>query len=275
MALSQNSRPENTTYHYDFALDNCTTRVRDLLDRELHGALRRELSGPSHYTYRDHALRFTADDIALSFLFDLGLGKPADQRLDAWDDAFLPDRLAAALRRVSITDAGGTHPLVAREATLFDAKRPAVAERPPRRESLYAFVGATSGWLLAQMGSRPRLRVVFGLSCALAGAFVGMAGLFVLGLLGTHVHPASHRNFNALICPAWALLIVPAGLRIAFGKVPPWPRVSFVAASSAILCLAGTLVALASGQQSQRIALLCVPLLTGVWLGVRRARRTA
>lgn len=274
LALSKNSRPENTTYHYDFALDNCTTRVRDLLDRELHGALRRELGAPSPYTYRDHALRFTADDLALSFLFDLGLGKPADRRLDAWDDAFLPDRLASYLRRATVTDASGTHPLVGLETTLFSAKRAPVPERPPVHEPYGAFAGVTLGALLAAAGSRPGLRVAFGLACALVGAFVGAAGLFVLLLLGTHVHPASHRNFNALVCPAWALLLVPAGFRVAFGRSVPWERVSFIAASSALLAVAGTVVALASGQASQRVAALCVPLLMGVWLGVRRARRT-
>ncbi len=274
LALSKNSRPQNTTYHYDFALDNCTTRVRDLLDRELHGALRRELGAPSPYSYRDHALRFTADDLALSFLFDLGLGKPADRRLDAWDDAFLPDRLAGYLRRATVTDASGTHPLVGLETTLFSAKRAPVPERPPVREPYDAFAGATLGALLAAAGSRPGLRVAFGLACALVGASVGAAGIFVLLLLGTHVHPASHRNFNALVCPAWALLLVPAGLRVAFGKSVPWERVSFIAASSALLAVAGTVVALASGQASQRVAALCVPLLMGAWLGVRRARRT-
>jgi hypothetical protein len=274
LALSKNSRPENTTYHYDFAVDNCTTRVRDLLDRELSGALRRQLDAPSPYTYRDHALRFTADDVALSFLFDLGLGEPADQPLDAWHDAFLPDRLAAYLRGASVTDASGTHPLVARETTLFAAERPPVPARPPLREPYDAFAGATLGALLAEAGSRRRLRLAFGLACSLVGAFVGAAGLFVLLLLDTHVHPASHRNFNALVCPAWALLLVPAGLRIARGKSVPWERVSFAAASSALLAVAGTVVALASGQASQRVAALCVPLLIGAWLGVRRARRT-
>ncbi|HSU40811.1 MAG TPA: DUF4105 domain-containing protein [Polyangiaceae bacterium] len=273
MALSKNSRPQNTTYHYDFALDNCTTRVRDLIDRELHGALRRQLDRPSPYSYRDHALRFTARDLALSFLFDLGLGKPADRRLDAWDDAFLPDRLAAYLRRATVTNAAGTHPLVAREATLFAAKRAPVPERPPMREPYYAFAGAMLGTLLIAAGSRPALRVAFGLACAAVGAFVGAAGVFVLLLLGTHVHPASHRNFNALVCPAWALLLVPAGFRLAFGKSAPWERASFLAASSLLLAVAGTVVALGSGQASQRVAMLSVPLLTGAWLGVRRARR--
>jgi hypothetical protein len=274
-ALSENSLPANVTYRYDFALDNCTTRVRDAIDRATDGALRRELAGSSPYTYRDHALRFTANDPALAFLFDVGLGKPADRPLDAWDDAFLPDRLASFLARVAVTDPSGTHPLVARELALFSAHRVSVPARPPLRGPYYAALGAAVGALVVASAARPSLRVLFGLCCALVGTFVGGLGLFVVVLLGTQVHPASHHNLNALVCPAWALLLVPAGLRVAFGRTPPSSRVAFVAASSLALAVAGTIAALASGQESQRVAALVVPLLTGVWLGVRRARRTA
>jgi hypothetical protein len=272
-ALSENSLPVNVNYHYDFARDNCTTRVRDALDRVLGGELRRELSGPSSYTYRDHALRFTADDPALAFVFDVGLGKAADRPLDAWDDAFLPDRLAAYLRRATVSDVRGTHPVVLREKTLFSAKRAPVPERPPARGPFYALVGASVGTLVAALGRRSAWRVAFGLACAFVGAFVGALGVFVLLLLGTKVHAASHQNFNVLVCTPWALLLVPAGVRIGFAHEPGWRWVSFAAASSAVCAIAGTLAALGSGQAVQEVAALVVPLLAGVWLGVRRARR--
>ena len=41
-----NSRPENAEYRYDYYLDNCSTRVRDALDRVLGGVIRATFSGP-------------------------------------------------------------------------------------------------------------------------------------------------------------------------------------------------------------------------------------
>ena len=38
--LEWNERPENRFYHYDYYRDNCSTRVRDALDRALGGAIR-------------------------------------------------------------------------------------------------------------------------------------------------------------------------------------------------------------------------------------------
>jgi Domain of unknown function (DUF4105) len=274
-ALSWNSEPANTTYHYDFARDNCTTRVRDALDHALGGALHAELRDTSPYTYRDHALRFTADDPVLAFLFDLGLGKNVDRPLEAWDDAFLPDRLAHYLRQASVTDAAGSHPLVSREATLFEAKRAPVPDRPPMRAPLYLLVSATLGMLLARAGRRASLRRVLGLACALVGATLGSLGLFVLLLLATKVHALSHANFNALVCPAWAFALVPAGLAVAFGAAARLRWLAFAASSSLLFAAAGSLVAAAYGQDSARVAALVVPLLSGAWLGVRAALRTA
>ena len=37
--LARNARPENARYRYDYYTDNCSTRVRDALDRTLLGAL--------------------------------------------------------------------------------------------------------------------------------------------------------------------------------------------------------------------------------------------
>jgi hypothetical protein len=274
-ALSLNSEPANTTYHYDFGRDNCTTRVRDALDRALGGALRSELRGASHYTYRDHALRFTADSPVLGLIFDVGLGKGADQPLDEWDDAFLPDRLAYYLGQVRIAEASGSHPLVAREATLFAARREPVPARPPRRAPFYALASSTLGVLFARAGRRPGLRRALGLMGVAVGAFVGALGLFVLLLLATNVHRTSHANFNALVCPAWALLLVPTGLALAFGSKKRLRAFELVAASSLSFAAAGTLVAAACGQDSVRVAALVVPLLSGLWLGARAATRTA
>ena len=274
-ALSLNSEPANTTYHYDFGRDNCTTRVRYALDRALGGALRAELRGASHYTFRDHALRFTADSPVLGLIFDVGLGRGADRPLDEWDDAFLPDRLAYYLRQVRLTDAAGSHPLVAREVTLFAAERAPVPARPPLRAPFYALASSTLGMLFARAGRRPTLRRALGLMGVAVGTLVGALGLFVLLLLATNVHATSHANFNALVCPAWALLLVPTGFAVAFGSKNRTRGFELAAASSLLFAAAGTLVAAACGQDSVRVAALVVPLLSGLWLGARAATRTA
>src|SRR5687767_8963474 len=43
--LVWNARPENRVYRYDYYRDNCSTRVRDVLDRVLGGRLRAATAG--------------------------------------------------------------------------------------------------------------------------------------------------------------------------------------------------------------------------------------
>ena len=45
--LEWNERPENRFYHYDYYRDNCSTRVRDALDRALGGRIQRLRRDPS------------------------------------------------------------------------------------------------------------------------------------------------------------------------------------------------------------------------------------
>ncbi|MGH7590104.1 MAG: DUF4105 domain-containing protein, partial [Gemmatimonadales bacterium] len=60
--LDWNGLPENRVYRYDYYHDNCSTRVRDALDRALGGAIARATRGrPTGTTARDHTRRLTQD----------------------------------------------------------------------------------------------------------------------------------------------------------------------------------------------------------------------
>src|SRR3569623_1886101 len=56
--LLWNLRPENARYDYDYYVDNCTTRVRDALDRALGGVLKAQLTSRlGGMTYRQQTAR--------------------------------------------------------------------------------------------------------------------------------------------------------------------------------------------------------------------------
>jgi hypothetical protein len=270
-ALSENSRPENAAYRYDYALDNCTTRVRDALDRALDGHLRRALAGSTDRTYRDHALRLTADHPLHAFLLDIGLGPRADRPLSRWDDAYLPDRLAAALREVRLPDG---RPLVLEEQVLYRGARE-VRQDVPRRILHFLSLGALLGGLLAWVGGvRTRAaRALFASLTLLAGAFNGIVGFFLLGLLATEVHPATHGNVNVLLAPPWSLALVVAAISLLLGR----ERGGRWLVRAAVVCLAGALAGVVAmvvvGQDGFRLAALELPLCAGLALGARRCTR--
>src|SRR5437667_9284720 len=120
-----NALPENKFYRYDYFRDNCSTRLRDAIDRILDGQLKRATDSiRTTTTYRSHTARLTADNIPLYTGIMLALGHPADRALTAWEEMFLPTRVSALLRSVQIEAPGGARvPLVRSETTIFRATR--------------------------------------------------------------------------------------------------------------------------------------------------------
>lgn len=266
-ALSENSKPANAAYRYDYAYDNCTTRVRDALDRALDGRLRRSLPASVATTYRDHALRMSAGDLGVYLAFDLGLGAPADKPLTGWDDAYLPDRLLQAVRKVKLASGD---PLVGAEETLLEGAwsvRPAA----PSRLAWFALAGVAAGALcfaLGRRGGRPE-EIALGVLSTLFGLVAGAVGLWLLLLLGTDVHPATHRNVNILLAPPWALALAVAGVGTVLGRLDSvrlLRRVALFGLAGSLTCVVPALVL---GQHSERLIALFVPLWLGLFLGAR------
>ena len=61
--LEWNSREENKYYGYDYYRDNCSTRVRDAIDRILGGVIEAQTASvPTGTTWRSHTRRLTSND---------------------------------------------------------------------------------------------------------------------------------------------------------------------------------------------------------------------
>ena len=128
--LRWNEQPEHRFYHYDYYRDNCSTRVRDALDRVLGGAIKAQTAGlPTGTTYRFHTQRLTANDPPVSTGLLLALGPGVDRPISAWEEMFLPALREHARRVVPARPDGTTLPLVRGERTLFESTAPRAARR--------------------------------------------------------------------------------------------------------------------------------------------------
>ena len=97
VALADNALPQNRRYTYDYFLDNCSTRVRDALDRVLGGALRAATEGrPAEGSFRVHTQRSLANDVLMYTGIMLGQGPRTDRAIDQWAEMFLPARSRSA-----------------------------------------------------------------------------------------------------------------------------------------------------------------------------------
>jgi hypothetical protein len=224
--IAWNARPENLYYRYDYYNDNCSTRVRDVLDRVLGGQLKERLASRlTPQTYRFHTQRSLQWDRAVALGTDIGLGELADKPLTEWQAAFLPAELREFVRGVQVRRADGTvRPLVKTETTLFAAQRPALPPAPPDtmvRNLVLGLAIATALFLSAfwARGGRRWPRVTFATLATLWAVVNGLLGVvLIVGWTATR-HVFMVRNENVLQFDPLALaLAVVLPLAISWGK---------------------------------------------------------
>jgi hypothetical protein len=115
--------------------------------------------------------------------------------------------------------------------------------------------------------------VALGVVATAFGLVAGAVGSWLLLLLGTQVHPATHGNVNVLLAPPWSLLLVVAGVGTALGRIRSVRLFIRVALVGLIGSVAGAALSLVLGQESQRLIVLLLPLWLGLFLGARALLR--
>ncbi len=141
--LEWNALPENRFYHYDYYRDNCSTRVRDAIDRVIGQRIHAGTAAvPTGKTYRFHTQRLTANDPPIFTGLLLALGPGVDRPISQWEEMFLPLALREHIRSVKLPGTDGTMaPLVKSERTLFLSTAPSPPEAPPQWLPWYLLIG--------------------------------------------------------------------------------------------------------------------------------------
>lgn len=203
--LLWNLRPENVRYDYDYYVTNCSTRVRDALDKALGGVLKTALqTRPGGMTYRQQTARLMSNQSWLMLILDLGLGPYADQPLNAWQESFLPMVLQREL--TGIKASGDTGPLVVDEQVLSPNRLQAPPDNAPDLRLPLAIAGLVLAALLIAL--RRMLPIGYALLASLYLLLAGTVGVILLILwLGT-AHHSAWANANLLLFNplAWLLL---------------------------------------------------------------------
>jgi hypothetical protein len=274
--LVRNERPENRYYQYDYYRDNCSTRVRDALDRVLGGRFRALTDTvPTGTTYRSHTLRLTAADLPLYTALDIALGEPVDREITAWEEMFLPLSVREWVQRVTVTDSTGRErPLVRAERTLFVSSVPDPPTRPPARITAFLAAGVLGGTMLAALARRAPS--AFRWMGGAWGLLAGGAGLVLTCLWAFTDHVVAYRNENLFQA---SLLLLPLSIVLPAARASARARrlaltLGTLAAAMSIL---GVLLQALPGldQQNGEVLALLAPINMGLGWGVRRLEATS
>jgi hypothetical protein len=224
-ALALNVQPQNREYLYHHYRDNCSTRLRDAIDKAVGGQFHATLAGPARMTLRNHTRRFTHVGPVVSMVLDYWMNDEIDQPITRWDESFLPDELEAQVAAFSYKNAQGQEvPLVAKhEVWASTTRSPAPATVPvygPWALALGVFLGGIA-FALGQLGgglASRRQRIGLGLYNALLGLVFGLPAI-ALTLMWTFTeHTVTWRNENLFLANPLTFLALPLGIALAAGS---------------------------------------------------------
>ncbi len=257
--LATNALDANKYYAYDYFRDNCSTRVRDLLDLVLGGELKRATIGvPAEGTLRFHTRRSITNDKLLFVGIDASFGPRVDRPLDRWDEMFLPAKVQERVRELTVPGPdGSTVPLVKGEFPILTIGAFHVEKTEPHWAGPFFLVSIGIAGLIRLADSRRRTAIV--------GRAIGAAWLLLTGFAGVILlffwiftqHVFTYANHNLLMLSPLALVLIPHPTVRGRAKHRAWAQP--VATALIVSVLIGVVLALVpkmGGQQSGLIAAL-------------------
>lgn len=217
--LEVNARPENRYYAYRHFLDNCCTRIRDVIDDATKGALSKKFKAQK--VDRDFrywtALSLKGLPLYKSVIL-YSLGPAIDQPLTRWDEQFLPQVLFEDLDKVALGDSGV--PLVAAKRKLLSRHGDPIGDTIPPIDIIV--ISVLAGLFLLGfavptiVGNRKWSRRLLGMGFVLWGLMAGLGGLMLILYWSITTHYDTHYNENILINPISHLWLVGPGFVLMF-----------------------------------------------------------
>ena len=204
-ALIENSLPENRVYRYNFFYDNCSTRPRDIIEKNIKGRIVYQPREDYEPTYREMLLQHNSHNPWTAFGIDLLLGVNADRKTTIREQEFLPFNLRHDFDHAYIERDGQRIPLIKERRQLV---APGIQMTEPDfplspRATFILLFALTLALTLYERYHKTKLRWFDTLLMLLTG----IPGL-VLVLMIFSEHPTTSLNLQILLLNPLALLFV-------------------------------------------------------------------
>ena len=128
--VNENLKPENLKYRYDFFYDDCSTRIRDIIEKSVGKNL---LYPPAEKgnipSFRDMVAKYQNPFPWYKFGVDLIMGSHSDIDASFRDRMFLPLDMKDGLSETVISRDGKMIPLLQNPAVILDFPAPVVPQR--------------------------------------------------------------------------------------------------------------------------------------------------
>jgi hypothetical protein len=211
------SKPENRKYSYRLWFANCSTQVRDILDKALLGSIKSQavVKASVKPSFRAHSMHHLGTFPPLDLVADLMLNSLVDVKISAWDEMYLPTFLRDHFSTFSATNDDGSlsGPVLLERRTLSEGRPTAKVVITGHHIALVFSVIWIFGLFMTRFKQNFRKNLV-------ACMFIGWGTMsFVFGTLMCmfwifSMHTELHHNLNLLILWPTDLLIAAFGLSL-------------------------------------------------------------
>lgn len=210
-ALYENAKEENKYYRYDFNYDNCTTRLRDMLEKTTGKTLQTSYQPPSsNTTFRSliHDYLNKGQQHWSKLGIDLLLGARLDKKVSNREAMFLPDNLMTAFDSATLNG----EKLVSKKNELLPA---IIREKKSSFFTPLVAFGVLFIFILAMSFLKTRAAVIFvNVFDFIFFLICGLLGVLLLYMWFGTEHAMTKNNFNLL----WALPTHLVGTAFLFSK---------------------------------------------------------
>lgn len=225
--LVQNLRPENREYRYNFLYNNCTTKVRDVIEAAVMGIVEYPQLQPRR-TYRQILHEYTAGYPWEQEGNDFLLGHDVDTVLSSRAEMFAPEFLMNYVDGANIhVSENDVRPLV-RETEILVQKRNIAKQKDNLPSPSLLCYSVLLFCLLVMAVEWKWHHMWWGLDVLLM-SFQGLAGVLIAFMFFFSEHPAVGSNWLIWIFNPYALIGLPIVVKAAIKhRHTPWHAMNFV-----------------------------------------------
>lgn len=200
--LDINASSAHDTYLYHHYRDNCSTRLRDIVNKITDGDFEQWAKSQKGLTYRQSTSRILHNNLLWQWLLDFLQSGNIDGENTRWEDMFLPSELSEALAEYNNT-------IVGEQSLLADFSgidtRPVDFEEPQSYIGFTLIIGIAIA-LIALILKRDFPKA-YGVFCFILVFVLGLLGslLFFMGFFTSH--DVTWNNWNLLFINPLLLII--------------------------------------------------------------------
>ena len=204
--LRENCRPENRVYRYNYFYNNCTTKIRDLVERVTGGV--EYDAAPGYATFRDALNDLLENHPWYAFGINLMLGADIDRPASVRDLQFVPMNYMENLSKAYVTGENGERD---RLSTVRNMTIPETEDSPAVHSNFTPFNVALLLLLATFVVMLCEVRKIksFWAFDVLIMSMQGLAGCVLLFMALFSQHPAVGNNWLLILLNPLALVLIP------------------------------------------------------------------